>query len=1809
MICKAKNLWRKNLIFKLFLTTLLIISFWILPAQAKEPSYLTFTSVDRNTFNEYWYKITRLFFILQERFNVDNRIDEGIAKEILRMAKSGYNYLPDNLENENYLYKVSTAVQRWIKNPNNEANYTDLGKAIWDYLNKTDIKSIEWEIKVLPQEWNAPLTATLKWSVKDPSWSNLSDYNYTWWLDRWWKRVIIWQKPTIKYTFTKEWNITIFLEVKSNHKNAKWFTDVLPFKWSAVVNVKSKIASLVLNVNWRSLKNQDVLKVSPLEASYWLVFDATSSTPTEWTIFEKTTWDFWNGVKKSYKWWPKIERVTYSNQGDFDVLLQLKTSLWETVEKRFQIFIHKPIAKIFSSLDRWYLWDKFSFSAEAASKDKNLTYSWEIIDIDNDKVIYKKNWKLFNYAFTKKWKFNIKLKIKSASWDTDIDNKVIYIESKPPVANFKTSIPEENKPNTIFIDWSKSFDPDFSDDWKLKYYWIINWQRVKLNNANSNWSTWYYTFDSTWEQSISLEVRDSDWISDIKKSTININSVLDVDFTPIPKVIKRWWFVKFLAKSPDAEILEWDFWDGEKEWWSKKSITHYYKKSGTFKVTLKVRDKKDNANKITKIIYVSQSEEPFAIINIDAKSNSWWWTSAETTTILKNQCEWKPAYIIDRTISLTLKWWESLNIDWEKSWLDYTWKVWNSKILSGKDVNYKFDEIWCHKVKLTVTNPLKGKSNSTEVWLKVVNLKPELKSINLNIKDINADPIVVTTTAIWAKDRDWIIQSYLWYYYTDTDNEPQWFRATRTNSTTFVLPKIAWNYYFVLIMKDNNGWKTESKKWENSITLSWDNINTPLINLSVNDSSIFAWQEIVFTTKVENILWHDLSNKVTYSWDYDWDWFYDTETTKPIVAHTYKKSWEFFAKVKVKYKWFSNTKNITINVANQLVPDFKYISIWNKFIFFNNSKWTISNIIWDMWDWEKIRAKNNFVYRYKWQEKSHKVKLTISEWNKTKNKEKTVKKNIRNILDARKMWMNIFSIPKIGTWETITLKNQSEKLFLYLWESRWEYKYFPIDFDISYDTDLNWWKDDDEDNKWEDSYTSWAPLSIPLNKKREQIARITLLDSELKPLDSMDIKIIKEYIEKEEKTIDEWELSFSWVTDSEKETIEEIKHLITLLPEENKKEALTYISKLQEEWSDSTEKTRTILDFEEYLYNIESNNKDTIIELLESLLVEWQVEKSEKNITFNALKSLLPENISCNETWNSSSCYEYLLEKLEQINNSNDIEKNKILGKEILEVIARQDKSVINVKQWFDFKAILKSLIYGSTSEIPICKEWELNTELCRSLEEQPILNNKKDESDEKWSSLLKTVIKWIVFLIILWWMLMFIYFIYYKLTNKNSDTWFEDFIIEKTNPDDKENEDVLWFNVNKKQEDKWKINDVLADSPWKKEDKEESKEENKEKNVEAFADIFRSRLKKENNEVKKENDKNEGKEDNIPSWLNSDIWNNEIKKEENKESIFSLRNEEKIKKELKDEEKAEDNITTNKEPVIKEKEENYEDVFADIEEDDTPDWLKWSFTNEVSENKDSKKEKDDIPEWLSNSSQETSEKENKEKVSEEETSEDLISEETSEEETNKNLTSEETSEENKSNKVEEPINIAGQDKEDINEKEVYKETNEEEEKKEKTQEKKKKKELTSKKSIEKNKNEKIEEKKKVPQEKKTKTWKSINWKSVDMPNWLKSEEKVNSDIKLKESKSEDNNKEKGEKDNKKTRSKKNIKSKTLEIDLSQESSNESEEKKESKNKPQKEREEKFPKEKKIDEKINNDMELWDDWMKVPDWLKTDDNK
>lgn len=101
-----------------------------------------------------------------------------------------------------------------------------------------------------------------------------------------------------------------------------------------------------------------------------------------------------------------------------------------------------------------------------------------------------------------------------------------------------------------------------------------------------------------------------------------------------------------------------------------------------------------------------------------------------------------------------------------------------------------------------------------------------------------------------------------------------------------------------------------------------------------------------------------------------------------------------------------------MNVSNKLVADFEYISIGNKYIFFDTSLGLVENYSWDLGDGTKMSGKS-FVHTYDDGKSTHEVILKIVEGTRTKEVTKTVVKNVKNILGTRNDGINLFSSPLI----------------------------------------------------------------------------------------------------------------------------------------------------------------------------------------------------------------------------------------------------------------------------------------------------------------------------------------------------------------------------------------------------------------------------------------------------------------------------------------------------------------------------------------------------------------------------------------------------------------------------------------------------------------------------------------------------------------------------------------------------------------------------------------------------------------------------
>lgn len=160
---------------------------------------------------------------------------------------------------------------------------------------------------------------------------------------------------------------------------------------------------------------------------------------------------------------------------------------------------------------------------------------------------------------------------------------------------------------------------------------------------------------------------------------------------------------------------------------------------------------------------------------------------------------------------------------------------------------------------------------------------------------------------------------------------------------------------------------------------------------------------------------------------------------------------------------------------------------------------------------------------------------------------------------------------------------------------------YVIDFDIDFDSNLDGSRDSDEDNRGAPSFINGSIIEIPLSDMREQTMRLFLRDEDDAVFASKDITIIKDYIE--DRTIDPDTIIFENVSEEEKRMLERLKKLLIDLPQVERLHSLEYVQRLQQNWFDKTEKTRIIIDFQNYIFELNLATEDEIIDILESLLV------------------------------------------------------------------------------------------------------------------------------------------------------------------------------------------------------------------------------------------------------------------------------------------------------------------------------------------------------------------------------------------------------------------------------------------------------------------------------------------------------------------------------------------------------------------------------------------------------------------------------
>jgi PKD repeat protein len=1336
------------------------------------PVRAAYVDNDANSFIYYKSKIQSSLQDLEREYRLNNSVTDSTLSNIKNLVQESYQRLPDGgdtgAKNEWLKKSADLYLDLALKNKASSIHIQNAAAQVSSFVSEAQISEMVASIDANPTSGNAPLVSSFSAKAKDPSGINIPDKNYTWWMkEAGWYRRELWKGSSFTYTFAKEWNYQIFLDVISESRNKKGNPDVTPISISQDIEVKPRLGNIILLINGVNVSNIDTLKVSPTLAKIGLLFDASASRAVSNGTIIKTKWDFGNGNTQEYDGAPVLEKQLYVNPEMYKVSINITTNQGQTFNKQIQLLVRDPAAVISIDKETWYIGEELSMSAKSyLSNVTNVEYTWEIQDVESGKkTLASKKWSALSYKFMNVWQYLITLTTRSPNGNVDTDSRIIIIESRSPVINLDTPrFVTSERPNTLIFDASKSYDPDTNNAKWLTYAWMIDGKKEELSEIQKDGALWVYTFTEKWAHSVSLTVSNAyGKVSTVDKN-FDVSSTLTVGMNITPRATPIGNVVSFQARSPQARFYEWNLGDGSPTInGTTDFVQNNYKKTWVYAATLTVKNSDGSEeNRITRKIYITDTDKPFALIEIKNSSTS----VIEDPAACENS-EW--AFVINRAENTTIEWGNSINIDGNSAGLSYTWRYMD-KVKTGPSISEKFTELGCFPIELTVKNDKTGASHISTRYIEIKNIKPKVTSVTASIDATKKDTqkIIANVIANGARDEDGVIRSYIWFYTTESDPERQNVRITQSPSTNFVLPNVTEKYYFWVIAEDNDGARydsTEIKSDQTPLLVANEdaNINMPLISLSIVNFKKERWfffpdETIEFSASAKNILGTDITDKSEYYWDFDGDSRIDQKTTTPQTSYKYKKSWKYNMKIKVVNNGISNTKYQVIYVKNELKARVIWHRMGDMVYFLNSSIGSYDTAKWILGSVESTNLYGTSIPKVMIASSGSLGTLTVKSW---ANEISTVEISISDIQDQEKSASGITlqSYPAIE-WNTIKVLSPGDKILLSMHgNSGNEYI---IDSDIKIDSDLDAVWDNDKDNKDTPSYKDGSVFSIGnlsdvKNRNREM--KLTIIGDDGKVIATKTIQVIFDYIpditndKAREITGSGWE-SFS---STDKANLEKLQAKIRTFSSEDRVVYTQYYNTLIENWGDLHDRTEWLLLIQKEVIDSQSFDdtmKKDLSDIIDIILVGDAQSTNEISVASRVIEWLISP---------TNSNRAYIIERLEQIkSHPAKLAENKILGKEILTKI--QEDTSISTENKILIKSQLLTIVNGWQESIP-----ESDTK-------------KLTEESVTWSGILWFIWGTVkIFLIIIGIIigLFLLGYIVYRLSRKSGDMWFQDFLID----------------------------------------------------------------------------------------------------------------------------------------------------------------------------------------------------------------------------------------------------------------------------------------------------------------------------------------------------------------------------------------------------------------------------------------------
>ena len=592
-----------------------------------------------------------------------------------------------------------------------------------------------------------------------------------------------------------------------------------------------------------------ITSVNSVSKNELITFDASLSVDPngqpliyQWDFGDGT---FASGINVSHE---------YPASGSYVVSLSvLDGSNPPTITTKVISVLNQAPTPIITSVDTVDKNVSMSFDA-SLSTDSNgdpLTYSWDFGD--GSLAATSAN---VNHTYTKGGSYTVTLSVNDGETSSST-SKIITVANQAPIVVLTSDDTIDSNTNTVF-DASLSTDPNND---ALTYQWIFGDGRPMGTGATVSHT---YTLSGTYN--LTLNVYDGETVTTVSKVITVINpapiAVIVADDTVNKNAVAV--FDASLSSDPNGNqlIYHWDFGDGYSN--GGINITHAYKNSGTYTVTLTVSDIEDSTS-ISKVITVlNQAPVPVITAPDTINKNSFTLFDAELTTDPNGD-------VISDS--------------------DYVWDFGDGTTVTGIRVSHTYATSGSYTINLTVND---GESSaSTSKVINVLNGSPVAVITGPNSVAKNH---ILTLDAYQSSDANGDVLTYSW----DVGDG----RPLMTGASVSYAYSVSGNFTVTLSVSDGETSTTTSK------IISVDN-QAPTATISSADT-VNRNEGVLFNSSFST---DSNGDSLTYSWSFG-DGTLTLVTTNTSVNHVYASSGTYTVTLTVSDGEASTITSKVITVLN-----------------------------------------------------------------------------------------------------------------------------------------------------------------------------------------------------------------------------------------------------------------------------------------------------------------------------------------------------------------------------------------------------------------------------------------------------------------------------------------------------------------------------------------------------------------------------------------------------------------------------------------------------------------------------------------------------------------------------------------------------------------------------------------------------------------------------------------------------------------------------------------------------------------------------